>query len=72
MTTGADNEQRFVSATDRAEQTERALDFLAAEQDQDGGWPVRWRDWAPGTRLEWRPIVTIEALRTLHAYGRGI
>lgn len=53
-------------------ETERALDFLAAEQDQDGGWPVRWRDWAPGTRLEWRPIVTIEALRTLHAYGRGI
>jgi squalene cyclase len=53
-------------------ETERALDFLAAEQDQDGGWPVRWRDWVPGTRLEWRPIVTIEALRTLHAYGRGI
>jgi hypothetical protein len=53
-------------------ETERALDFLATEQEEDGGWPVRWRDWAPGTRLEWRPIVTIEALRTLQAYGRGI
>ncbi|TKA03250.1 hypothetical protein [Actinacidiphila oryziradicis] len=53
-------------------ETELALDFLADEQDEDGGWPVRWREWAPGTRLEWRPIVTIEALRTLRAYGRGI
>jgi hypothetical protein len=53
-------------------ETQLALDFLADEQDEDGGWPVRCRDWAPGTRLEWRPIVTIEALRTLRAYGRGI
>ncbi|WP_127355150.1 hypothetical protein [Actinacidiphila soli] len=49
---------------------ERSLDFLAAEQGEDGGWPIRWREWAPGTRLESRPIVTIEALRTLRAYGR--
>jgi hypothetical protein len=48
----------------------RSLDFLAAEQGEDGGWPIRWREWAPGTRLESRPIVTIEALRTLRAYGR--
>jgi hypothetical protein len=49
---------------------EQALDALAAAQEDDGGWPIRWREWAPGTRLEWRPIVTIEALRTLRAYGR--
>ena len=40
------------------------------EQQEDGGWPIRWRQWAPGTALEARPIVTIEALRTLRAYGR--
>lgn len=53
-----------------ADEMRRALDFLLAEQDEDGGWPIRWRAWAPGTRLEWRPIVTIDALRTLRAYGR--
>ncbi len=54
------------------EEMARSLDFLAAEQEKDGGWPIRWRQWAPGTALEWRPIVTIEALRTLRAYGRHI
>ncbi|RFU84495.1 hypothetical protein DY218_22845 [Streptomyces triticagri] len=48
----------------------RSLDFLAGEQREDGGWPIHWREWAPGTALEWRPIVTIEALLTLRAYGR--
>ncbi|MGI5480264.1 hypothetical protein [Streptomyces lavendofoliae] len=51
------------------EEMARSLDHLAAEQDADGGWPIRWRQWAPGTALEWRPIVTIEALRTLRAHG---
>ncbi|MEE1751698.1 hypothetical protein [Streptomyces sp. SP18CS02] len=50
----------------------RSLDHLAAEQGEDGGWPVTWRQWAPGTALESRPVVTIEALRTLRAHGRGI
>ncbi|MFI8537331.1 hypothetical protein ACIGMX_44705 [Streptomyces aquilus] len=54
------------------EEMERSLDFLAAAQQQDGGWPIRWRQWAPGTALEARPMVTIEALRTLRAYGRSI
>jgi hypothetical protein len=54
------------------EEMSRSLDFLAAEQAEDGGWPVRWRQWAPGTSLEARPMVTIEALRTLRAYGRFI
>ncbi|KAB1142837.1 hypothetical protein F7R91_27405 [Streptomyces luteolifulvus] len=48
----------------------RSLDFLASEQREDGGWPIRWRQWAPGTALEARPVVTIGALRTLRAYGR--
>lgn len=54
------------------EEMERALDFLAAEQREDGGWPLRWRAWAPGTALEARPLLTIDALLTLRAYGRTI
>ncbi|MFE5615703.1 hypothetical protein [Streptomyces sp. NPDC056463] len=54
------------------EEMARSLDHLAAGQQEDGGWPVTWREWAPGTALEARPIVTIEALRTLRAHGRPI
>ncbi|GAA2533602.1 MULTISPECIES: hypothetical protein [Streptomyces] len=54
------------------EEMARSLDLLAAEQQEDGGWPVRWRRWAPAPVLEARPVVTIEALRTLGAYGRPI
>jgi len=54
------------------EEMARSLDFLAGEQQEDGGWPVRWRHWAPATALEARPVITIEALRTLQAYGRAI
>ncbi|MEU8468929.1 hypothetical protein AB0F30_13580 [Streptomyces sp. NPDC029006] len=50
----------------------RSLDHLAAEQREDGGWPVRWRQWAPAPALEARPLVTIEALRTLRAHGRFV
>ncbi|WP_137992925.1 hypothetical protein [Streptomyces vilmorinianum] len=54
------------------EEMGRSLDHLAARQQEDGGWPVTWRQWAPGTALEARPMVTIEALRTLRAHGRPI
>ncbi|MFJ3446504.1 hypothetical protein ACIPM2_35700 [Streptomyces sp. NPDC086081] len=50
----------------------RALDHLAARQGEDGGWPVRWRQWAPAPEPAARATVTIEALRTLGAYGRPI
>jgi hypothetical protein len=50
----------------------RSLDHLAARQQEDGGWPLSWRRWAPAPALEARPAATIEALRTLRAYGRGI
>ncbi|MEV5604534.1 hypothetical protein AB0L33_24120 [Streptomyces sp. NPDC052299] len=49
---------------------ERSLDHLAAAQEPDGGWPVTWRQWAPGTALEGRPLVTLRALETLRAHGR--
>ncbi|MBO1335840.1 hypothetical protein [Streptomyces sp. VRA16 Mangrove soil] len=54
------------------EEIARSLDHLESEQQEDGGWPVNWRQWAPGTALEARPMVTIEALRTLRAYGRPL
>ncbi|MET9445159.1 hypothetical protein [Streptomyces sp. NPDC006610] len=49
----------------------RSLDFLAGQQQEDGGWPIRWRQWAPAPALEARPMVTIEALHTLRAHGRA-
>ncbi|MPY61326.1 hypothetical protein [Streptomyces spongiae] len=62
------------------EEMARSLDFLASDQQEDGGWPVlpqgsrreRYlpRQGAAATALESRPIITIEALRTLDAYGR--
>ncbi|MFD4600022.1 hypothetical protein ACFWPQ_18580 [Streptomyces sp. NPDC058464] len=54
------------------EEMTRSLDFLAAEQEADGGWPIRRRRWAPAAALEARPVVTIEALHTLRAYGRFV
>lgn len=52
------------------EEVERDLDALAAAQHEDGGWTFPWPAWTPVTTYEWRPIVTIEALLTLRAYGR--
>lgn len=54
------------------EEMDRSLDHLAASQQEDGGWPVTWRQWAPGTALEGRPLVTLRALQTLRAYGRRL
>ena len=52
------------------EEMARSLDHLESEQQEDGGWPINWLQWAPSTAMEARPMVTIEALRTLRAYGR--
>jgi hypothetical protein len=50
---------------------ERHLDALASAQQEDGGWQFNWLAWNPATALEWRGIVTVEALITLRAYGRS-
>jgi hypothetical protein len=60
----------------------RSLDHLADAQQDDGGWLLvphaltrGWypeHPWAPGINLEARPMLTIEALRTLRAHGRPI
>ncbi|MFC6092051.1 hypothetical protein [Saccharothrix lopnurensis] len=54
----------------RDEEVERDLDALVAARREDGGWTFPWPAWTPVTTHEWRPIVTIEALLTLRAYGR--
>lgn len=46
------------------------LDALAAEQQADGGWPIRWEPPTEGAACEWRGLVTLEALTTLRGYGR--
>ena len=49
---------------------EMHLDALASAQQEDGGWQFNWLAWNPATALEWRGVVTIEALITLREYGR--
>jgi hypothetical protein len=49
---------------------EAHLDALAAAQRPDGGWMFNWQDWNAAATLEWRAWITIDALKTLRAYGR--
>lgn len=46
------------------------LDALAADQQDDGGWPVAWPTQSVAAEQEWRGWVTVAAIRTLRAYGR--
>jgi hypothetical protein len=46
------------------------LDRLEAGQRDDGGWTFDWLAWSPGQEVEWRGIVTLDALDTLRAHGR--
>jgi hypothetical protein len=48
---------------------EQQLDWLRAEQQEDGGFPVGWEAFTPSAGLEWRAIQTLERLETLRAYG---
>jgi hypothetical protein len=45
------------------------LEALAQKQQQDGGWPISWPPVTPACELEYRGVVTINALKTLKAYG---
>jgi hypothetical protein len=49
---------------------EKHLDALVSRQQPDGGWPIAWPPISPGCELEYRGIVTVNALKTLQAYGR--
>ncbi len=45
------------------------LDALAAAQQPDGGWSISWPPLSPACELEWRGVVTLNALKVLQAYG---
>ncbi|MHC4451474.1 MAG: hypothetical protein ACYS0E_15285 [Planctomycetota bacterium] len=47
------------------------LDYLAAQQGEDGGWPIAWTPPEGAAANAWRGRVTLVALRTLRAYGRA-
>ena len=49
---------------------DRHLDDLASRQQDDGGWPISWEPPDGAAALEWRGVWTLEAVRTLRAYGR--
>lgn len=46
------------------------LDDLQAKQQEDGGWAIGWEAVSSGCELEYRGIATLNALKTLRAYGR--
>jgi hypothetical protein len=49
---------------------EAHLDDLAGRQQNDGGWPIHWAPPEGAATDEWRGRWTLDALRTLRAYGR--
>jgi hypothetical protein len=51
-----------------ADEIATGLDHLAATQQDDGGWQINWRRWAPTTEFAARPGVTVEKLRILRAW----
>jgi hypothetical protein len=46
------------------------LDRLTRDQQPDGGWAITWEPPGTAATLEWRGVQTLNALRTLRAYGR--
>ncbi len=46
------------------------LDRLQRDQQDDGGWPITWDPPGQASRLAWRGMETLRALRTRAAYGR--
>ncbi|MHC4959221.1 MAG: hypothetical protein ACYTGN_12705 [Planctomycetota bacterium] len=52
------------------EAIERHLDDLVSRQEDDGGWPLHWTPPDGAARDAWRGRWTLDALRTLRAYGR--
>jgi hypothetical protein len=46
------------------------LDFVQAQQQADGGWPIAWPTVSVTNEMEYRGVVTLGALRMLRAWGR--
>lgn len=52
------------------EQIESQLEGLEQGQGDDGGWDFDFGHWSPGQTLDYRGMVTVDALATLIAHGR--
>ena len=52
------------------DQIERDLDALEAGQKEDGGWTFDFPAWSPAATLDWRGLMTVDALKVLRANGR--
>ncbi|WP_026928845.1 hypothetical protein [Glycomyces tenuis] len=48
-----------------------SLDHLAAEQREDGGWPIHYRLWSPAIEQQARPGFTLVALHVLRAWDQA-
>jgi hypothetical protein len=46
------------------------VDRKERSHQPDGEWPITWKPPSEASALEWRGIVTLDALRTLTSYGR--
>jgi hypothetical protein len=53
-----------------AAQIDADLERLEQGQQEDGGWTFDWLGWSPGQVVEWRGMVTLQALAQLLAHGR--
>lgn len=47
---------------------EEHLQALAAEQEEDGSWPIQWQPPSELARLEWRAYRTVKSLITFKSY----
>jgi hypothetical protein len=52
------------------DQIDADLDRLERGQQGDGGWDFDFLHWSPGQSVEWRGMVTLQALATLAAHDR--
>lgn len=52
-------------------QVEADLERLAAGQQADGGWTFDFLQWCPAQGLDWRGVVTVQALSTLAEHGQS-
>jgi hypothetical protein len=51
-------------------QIEADLDVLECRQRSDGGWTMSFLEWSPGQGIEWRGMMTLQAVGTLAAHRR--
>lgn len=45
------------------------LNLLVSQQDEDGGWNIRWEPPGDASKLEWRAYVTLKNLMVLKSHG---